>query len=318
MCPRLSFSSDEHPLFSTLFGHRHAGWKTKHHCHYRASWDVRIGAICGLCVDVTTASTISEKDSKKVDPQKRAELGSAERRETVEEDTPVSPRFDRDPPPELPNDRAAGFCASSKVRARLQQRLSWTRHRCKTTVLIVAELDRCWAVTQDHHKASEIERVLHETQTDPKTETTFVSHSARRELNCQQLDNALGTQLPAVIKGYATLRDAKLTESSHDRVVMWTGGSYDCDDVMRALVRLDRPDMRPGTSGKDCSDILHQPRGGCSDTGVAIRRLDPTECRSATLGRGSRRLTRRCRHLRGRKRRRSRATERPPSQKSST
>ena len=31
---------------------------------------------------------------------------------------------------------------------------------------------------------------------------------------------------------------------------MWTGGSYDYDDVTRALVRLDRPEMRPGTSGQ--------------------------------------------------------------------
>ena len=59
-----------------------------------------------------------------------------------------------------------------------------------------------------------------------------------------------GTPLPAVIKGYSTFRDAKLAESSYDKVVMWTGGSYDYDDVMRALVRLDRPEMRPGTSGQ--------------------------------------------------------------------
>ena len=31
---------------------------------------------------------------------------------------------------------------------------------------------------------------------------------------------------------------------------MWTGGSYDYDDVVRALVRLDGPEMRPGTSGQ--------------------------------------------------------------------
>ena len=32
---------------------------------------------------------------------------------------------------------------------------------------------------------------------------------------------------------------------------MWTGGSNDYDDVMRTLVRLDRPEMRPGTSGQN-------------------------------------------------------------------
>ena len=75
---------------------------------------------------------------------------------------------------------------------------------------------------------------------DAKTETTFMSYVARRNLNFQPLDNALETSLPAVIKCYATLRDANLTESSYDKVVMWTVGSYDCDDVMCALVRLDR------------------------------------------------------------------------------
>ena len=107
--------------------------------------------------------------------------------------------------------------------------------------LIVEELDRCWEVTQDQDKASKIEKAFFETQRDVKMETTFMLHVGRRKLNFQQLENALGTSLPAVIKGYATIRDAKLAESSYDKVVMWTGGSYDYDYVMRALVRLDRP-----------------------------------------------------------------------------
>ena len=78
-----------------------------------------------------------------------------------------------------------------------------------------------------------------------------MSYVARRKLNFQQLENAMGTPLPAVINGYAKLGDAKLAESSYDKVVMWTGGSDDYDDIMRALVRLDRPDMRPGTSGQN-------------------------------------------------------------------
>ena len=59
----------------------------------------------------------------------------------------------------------------------------------------------------------------------------------------------MGMALPSVINGYATLRDAKLAESSNDKVL--TAGSYDYDDVMRALVRLDRPEMRPGTNGQN-------------------------------------------------------------------
>ena len=116
------------------------------------------------------------------------------------------------------------------------------------TDLIVEELDRCWEVSQDQDKASKIEKAFFETQRDVKMETTFISNVARRKLNFQQLENSLGA-LPSVIKGYATLRDAELAESSHDKVMMWTGGSYDYDDVVRALVRLDRPEMRPRTSG---------------------------------------------------------------------
>ena len=115
--------------------------------------------------------------------------------------------------------------------------------------MIVEELDRCWEVTQDQDKAVE-DRKGPLRDTDIKMETTFMSYVARRELNFQQLGNSLGTPLPAVIKGHATLRDAKLAENSQDKVVMWTGGSYDSDDVVRALVRLDRLEMRPGTSGQ--------------------------------------------------------------------
>ena len=62
---------------------------------------------------------------------------------------------------------------------------------------------------------------LFETQRDVKTETALMSNVARRKLNCQQLENALGTSLPAVVNGYA-LRDAKFAESSHDEVVTTT------------------------------------------------------------------------------------------------
>ena len=74
-----------------------------------------------------------------------------------------------------------------------------------------------WEVTQDQDKASKIENALSETQRDVKMKTTFMSYVARRKLNCPQLENTRGTPLPAVIKGYATLRDAKLAESNRSR-----------------------------------------------------------------------------------------------------
>ena len=68
--------------------------------------------------------------------------------------------------------------------------------------LTVGELVQCWEVTQDQDTASKIEKALFETQRDVKTEATFMSDVARRELNFQQLGNALGKPLPAVIKGF--------------------------------------------------------------------------------------------------------------------
>ena len=111
--------------------------------------------------------------------------------------------------------------------------------------LIVEELDRCWEVTQDQDKASKIEKALYETQRDVKMETTFMSYVARRKLNFQQLENALGAPLPAVIKGYATLRDAKLAESSNEK-----GG-----DVDRWQLRLRRRHASTGAveSPKDAT-----------------------------------------------------------------
>ena len=168
--------------------------------------------------------------------------------------------------------------------------------------LIVGELDRCWEVTQDQDKAPKIEKALCGTQRDVKTGTTFMSYVVRRKLSFQQLENALDTPLPAVIEGCATLRDAKLAESSYDKVVMWTGGSYEYEDVMRALVRLDRSAMRPGTSGQNGKTVptFHRPRSGCSDNRCGLRGLDTTRYRLTTLERGSRCVARGRRFVRGR------------------
>ena len=200
--------------------------------------------------------------------------------ERVGEDTAVGPRFGQDPSPGFTSPTLAYTDRQWKRDFRLWQATSslqknrqegWLLRQLKGESriaaevvmddalvvqedgidMIVEELDRCWGVTQDQDKAGKIEKGLFETQRDVKTEATFMPYVAGRKLNFQQLENALGTPQPAVIKGYATLRDAKLAESSYDKVVMWTGGSYDNDDVARALVRLDRPEMRPGTSGQN-------------------------------------------------------------------
>ena len=143
----------------------------------------------------------------------------------------------------------------------------WRLHLCRSTAaevvldvaliqgdgfdLIVGEPHRCWEVTQDRDKASVIENALFENQRGVRTDITFKSYVARRIPNIQQQEDALGTPLLAVVKGCAPLRGARIAEGSC-KVVMWTGGSYVYDEVVRALVLLDRLEMRPGKgqSGK--------------------------------------------------------------------
>ena len=68
---------------------------------------------------------------------------------------------------------------------------------------------------------------------------------ARRKLNFTQLDASTSSD-----QGLRDTTRRELAERSCDKVLMWTSGSYDYDDVVRALVRLDRPEMRPGYSGQ--------------------------------------------------------------------
>ena len=137
--------------------------------------------------------------------------------ERVDEDTAVRPRFGLDPPPSfvlsansgvhLPTmdarpptlggdlivaEELAGEMTAPRRKPDWQQRSSWTMRRSMGVGLVVEELDRCWEVTQDQDKAAKIEKTLNETQMDVKTETTFMSYVARRKINFQQLENALG------------------------------------------------------------------------------------------------------------------------------
>ena len=236
----------------------------------------------------------------------------------------MGPRFGQDPPPSFSAPTLAYTYRQWKRDLRLWQAISslqknwkggWLLRQLKgesRTVaevvmddalvqddgidLIVEELDRCWEVTQ--------EKALYETQRDVKSETTFMSYVARRKLHFQQLENALRTSLPAVIKGYATLRDAKLAESSYDKVVMWTGGSNDYDDVVRALVRLDRPEMRPGTSGQSGKTVptyFTDPEVDASTIVPGSELWTQPSHGPTTLERDSRRTARGRRFLRGRR-----------------
>ena len=170
--------------------------------------------------------------------------------ERIDEDTAVGPRFGQDPPPSFSAPTLAYTYRQWKRDLRLWQATSslqknqlggWLFGQLKGESptaaevvmddalvqddgidLIVEELDRRWEVTQDQDKASKIEKALFETQRDVKMETTFMSHVARRKLNLQQLENLLGTSLPAVIK---RVRDTTRRETH--RTQLRQGGDVD-------------------------------------------------------------------------------------------
>ena len=95
-----------------------------------------------------------------------------------------------------------------------------------------------------------------------------------------------------MIKGHATLRDAKLADSSYDKVVMWTRGSYNYDDVVRALVRLDRHEMRPGTSGLSVKTVPTYFTDPEVDAPTIVPCSETWTYGPTTLERGSRRVAR--------------------------
>ena len=49
----------------------------------------------------------------------------------------------------------------------------------------------------------------------------------------------MGEALPSVTQGYVILRKAELNKDSHDKVVTWTDGSNERDNVIKAFLRLD-------------------------------------------------------------------------------
>ena len=93
--------------------------------------------------------------------------------------------------------------------------------------LIIDELDRCFEVTQDPN---------------------FLSYVNRGELHSQQLENAMGGVLPSVTQAYAILRNAKLHKGSRDKVVTWTDGTFEHEDVTEAILRLDHIEIQTGTN----------------------------------------------------------------------
>ena len=251
--PCLSSSSDDHPLWHSCLG---TGMRVESQKQVlsisRHLWFIRRRPLFAVVVVGVWWEQYHDTATSGTDYSDLRSM--ARHRERIDEETAVGPRFGQDPPPSFSAPTLAYTYRQWKRDLRLWQATSslqknrqgrWLMRQLKGESrtaaevvmddalvqddgidLIVEKLDRCWEVTQDQDKASKIEKAF-ETQRDVKMEATFMSYVARRKLNFQQLENALGTSLPAVIKGYATLRDAKLAESSHDKVVTWTGRSYD-------------------------------------------------------------------------------------------
>ena len=116
--------------------------------------------------------------------------------------------------------------------------------------LIFAELDRCWEVTQDQDKASKIEKALLRDPEGPHDGDHL--HVLRHAEKAQHSTDGQCVGDPSwqrLSRGTRPCETRNLRTAATTRLVMWTGGSYDYDDVMRALVRLDRPEMQPGASG---------------------------------------------------------------------
>ena len=58
------------------------------------------------------------------------------------------------------------------------------------------------------------------------------------------------------------MRDAKLSEGNSDKVVMWTGG-HEYDDVIRALLLLDGPEIQLGTTFRTATPVYDaKPKAG--------------------------------------------------------
>lgn len=87
-----------------------------------------------------------------------------------------------------------------------------------------------------------MEKGLYWTVRDPKMErdTTYLN---RERLGWRVLERFNLTAL-ARVKGCTLRLFARMDDRSSDKLITWTGGSYDFETIMRAIVMLDRPDSR--------------------------------------------------------------------------
>ena len=68
---------------------------------------------------------------------------------------------------------------------------------------------------------------------------TVGGSAGRKRVLFRELEKRVA--LPAELKGYMTLREAKLNEASWDAIEIWTEGSCECDEIIEKLRRLERP-----------------------------------------------------------------------------
>ena len=147
---------------------------------------------------------------------------------------------------------------------------------------ISAELDLPFEVTQNQGQAFQIKRAPYQAQRDTKQDPNLLASVTARRLHVQQKDKILRSALTTSSKGYAMMRTANLREGNSNKVVMWTGGSYEYDDVIRALLRLDRPEIQPGTTPYKATPVYYtEPKSSSTPR----RKLDSEQlCREAFSG----------------------------------
>ncbi|CAK0899451.1 unnamed protein product, partial [Prorocentrum cordatum] len=117
--------------------------------------------------------------------------------------------------------------------------------------LILQALDNAFQYLKEEEAPAALEKALYTCVRDPKKErfTTFVN---RRRLEFIALER-LRVVLPDTLKGYTTLRFARLDERSYDKVISWTDGTYNFEKIAKALIRLGQ------TAEQDYHDRIQDP-----------------------------------------------------------
>ena len=106
-----------------------------------------------------------------------------------------------------------------------------------------------------------IEKALFVSECQRHGNETMVQYISRKKVLFNELEKAK-CPLPSNAKGYLLLRDAKISERAWDMIDTWTRGTYEFNDILEALRKLERPvpgrskSHLAGMSGYVSADIV--------------------------------------------------------------